>query len=72
MLCKNALVFTGRDGFVPGGFTVENGRFGRVFAGETAEDGEDLGGRKVIPGLVDMHIHGAAGADRAGSWPGGA
>ena len=71
MLCKNALVFTGRDGFVPGGFTVENGRFGRVFAGETAEDGEDLGGRKVIPGLVDMHIHGAAGADMADCDPEG-
>ena len=65
MLYKNALVFTGRDGFVPGGFTVENGRFGRVFAGEAPVGGEDLGGRKVIPGLVDMHIHGAAGADMA-------
>lgn len=65
MLYKNALVFTGRDGFIPGGFTVENGRFGRVFAGDTREPGTDLGGRKVLPGLVDMHIHGAAGADAA-------
>ena len=71
MLFKNALVFTEEKGFVRGGFTVAEGRFARVFAGETAEKGTDLGGRRVIPGLVDMHIHGAAGTDMADADPEG-
>ena len=71
MLFKNALVFTEEKGFVRGGFTVAEGRFARVFAGETAEKGTDLGGRRVIPGLVDIHIHGAAGADMADADPDG-
>ena len=61
MLYTNANVFT-PDGFVYGGFTVKNGRFLDVFAGGL-NGGVDLGGAAVIPGLVDAHTHGAAGAD---------
>ncbi len=61
MLYTNAEVFT-PAGFIRGGFTVEDGRFGEVFAGERA-GGVDLGGARVIPGLVDIHTHGAMGAD---------
>lgn len=61
MLYTNANVFTAA-GFVRGGFTVEDGRFGEVFAGDR-EGGTDLGGAYVIPGLVDIHTHGAAGVD---------
>ena len=42
MLYTNALVFQPGQGFVPGGFEVEEGRFVRVFAGERT-GGEDLG-----------------------------
>ena len=62
MLFRNALIFTPDRGFVPGGFTVENGRFDRVFSG-SGEGGADLHGAKVLPGLVDIHTHGAMGAD---------
>ena len=61
MLFANAHVFT-PSGFVYGGFLVENGRFARVFAGK-ADGGTDLHGAYVIPGLVDIHTHGAANAD---------
>ncbi|MBQ5406707.1 MAG: N-acetylglucosamine-6-phosphate deacetylase [Oscillospiraceae bacterium] len=61
MLYTNAKVFT-PAGFVPGGFRVEDGRFAEVFEGERLV-GEDLGGALVIPGLVDIHTHGAMGAD---------
>ncbi len=61
MLYTNAILFT-PAGFVRGGFAVEGGRFAEMFAGERS-GGVDLGGAMVIPGLVDIHTHGAAGAD---------
>lgn len=61
MLFTNANVFT-PAGFVHGGFVVEDGRFAEVFTG-ARDGGTDLGGTYVIPGLVDIHTHGAANAD---------
>lgn len=49
--------------FVRGGFTVEKGRFTEVFAGDAPGVGVDLQGARVIPGLVDIHVHGCGGAD---------
>ena len=70
MIFYNARVFL--DGrFVKGGFEVENGRFTRIFPNEEEAAAEarqsagarDLKGRKVIPGLVETHCHGALGSD---------
>ncbi len=62
MLFKNASLFL--DGrFVPGAFRVEEGRFAAIYDADPAEDGIDLGGAKVIPGLIDVHSHGNSGAD---------
>ena len=63
MLYKNAMVFTGEGRFVPGSFRVEDGRFQEVLDVVPSEEGVDLGGSLVIPGLVDLHTHGCAGAD---------
>ena len=51
----NAQVWRGH--FEPGTVAVENGR---IVAAEEPQAGDrciDLGGRRVIPGLVDVHVH---------------
>ena len=61
MRCENGWIFA--DGrFVRGGFSVENGRFAHVLE-DVPGPAEDLDGALVIPGLVDIHVHGCAGAD---------
>ena len=61
MLFSNARIFT-PAGYVPGGFRVEGGVFAALYPG-VREGGADLQGAKVLPGLVDIHIHGAVGED---------
>ncbi len=64
MIYRNAEVFV--DGaFRKCDFCVNNGRFAFVGDGQESrdEDARNLEGLKVIPGLVDVHIHGSMGAD---------
>lgn len=63
MLFKNACVFHSEGRFVLGGFRVENGRFTEIYDHIPEGEGLDLEGACVIPGLVDLHIHGNSGAD---------
>lgn len=61
MRYENGWIFA--DGrFARGGFSVENGRFAHVLE-DVPGPTEDLDGALVIPGLVDIHVHGCAGAD---------
>ena len=68
MLFTNALLFRPEGGFQPGSFRVRDGRFEDV-SGERnprpgiGEEATDLGGAKVIPGLMDIHTHGNSGVD---------
>ena len=62
MNVKNALVYTENFRFEKGSFSVENGRFVRVM-GEAAENAVDMEGKKIIPGLMDMHSHGNSDVD---------
>jgi N-acetylglucosamine-6-phosphate deacetylase len=60
MLFANALVYRDDYSFHHGDFAVENGRF---TAGGSCGEKIDLAGRWVIPGLIDIHVHGNSGAD---------
>lgn len=60
MKFKNAVIYGDDCQFRRGGFATENGLF-QSFA--DAPDAVDLGGAYVLPGLIDIHIHGAMGED---------
>ena len=63
MIIKNALVYTPDHTFVPGDLAI---RDGRIAAGTTPQPGEeviDAGGLYALPGLTDIHFHGAMGHD---------
>ncbi|NLU23315.1 MAG: N-acetylglucosamine-6-phosphate deacetylase [Clostridiales bacterium] len=63
MLYQNALLFTGDFRFIKGSFETENGKFTKVYEGVTSQNGVNLGGALVLPGLIDVHNHGNSGAD---------
>ena len=69
MLFANAIVFL-PEGYIYGGFRVENGIIAEILPG-LAKGDVDLEGARVLPGLVDIHIHGAAGADFSDGDPAG-
>ena len=63
MLYKNAYIFNENGQFQYGSFRVENDKFTEVLDTVPAEEGIDLEGAYVIPGLIDVHNHGNSGAD---------
>lgn len=67
MLIKNGLVFSDKNVFEPLSVIIDNGLITGILPGDavTEYSGEvlDASGCYVLPGLCDVHLHGAAGAD---------
>lgn len=62
LILKNAVIFDGEsEQLIEGGsIVIENDRIREVTAGDTLVDGAnviDVGGRFVMPGLLDIHFH---------------
>ena len=63
MIMKNGLVFQEDGTFCQKDLYVENGKFVATEAEVTDKTEFDASGLKIIPGLVDVHSHGAFGHD---------
>ncbi len=72
MIIKNAFLYTEDKTFAPGALRILDGRIREVCLTETerpqmeAENGEevvDAEGNYLIPGLIDLHMHGCRGCD---------
>lgn len=63
MFYKNARIYCDDFQFRVGAFEVTDGKFGLVLPEDVPQDAVDLQGKTVIPGLVEVHSHGAIGAD---------
>jgi N-acetylglucosamine-6-phosphate deacetylase len=55
-------------GVIDGGWVEhEAARIRAVGSGRPSADGEDLGGAWLLPGMIDLHVHGGGGFDVASS-----
>lgn len=68
MILKNATVFNGDFEKVKADVKIEGEHIAAV-GDFSSEDGLDLTGLTVMPGLIDMHIHGCGGADTGDATP---
>ena len=63
MIIQNALVYTPRHTFEKGSILIREGRIVPFGTPEEGEEVLDAEGLYALPGLVDIHFHGAMGKD---------
>ncbi len=68
MILKNADVFNGDFEKIRADVKIEGEKISKI-GDFSSEEGLDLTGFVVMPGLIDMHIHGCGGADTGDATP---
>ena len=68
MILKNAEVFNGDFEKIRADVKIDGEKISKI-GNFSSEDGLDLTGLVVMPGLFDMHIHGCGGADTGDATP---
>lgn len=68
MILKNAEVFNGDFEKIRADVKIDGEKISKI-GNFSSEDGLDLTGFVVMPGLIDMHIHGCGGADTGDATP---
>lgn len=68
MILKNAEVFNGDFEKIRADVKIDGEKISKI-GNLSSEDGLDLTGLVVMPGLIDMHIHGCGGADTGDATP---
>ena len=63
MIIKNAKIYTPRHTFEEGDLFIRDGRIVPFAQPEEGEEVVDAAGAYALPGLVDIHFHGAMGKD---------
>lgn len=66
MLLKGLEIYAGQGKIAKGYLVIENGKILKIGAGESHDDGEGYdfpSTYKLVPGRIDVHIHGANGSD---------
>ena len=63
MIIKNAKIYTSRHTFEEGDLFIRDGRIVPFAQPEEGEEVVDANGAYALPGLVDIHFHGAMGKD---------
>ena len=71
MIIRNALVFRGIRGFIPDTIYIDHGHFVSSESETSDKTVVDASGLRAIPGLVDIHSHGAIGCDFSDADPNG-
>jgi N-acetylglucosamine-6-phosphate deacetylase len=78
LLLHNARLFTPHSAGLPGWLLVENGIIRAIgfgdkpdFPREAAVPALDLGGQNLLPGFIDLHVHGALGHEVMDASPAG-
>ncbi|MGN0547344.1 MAG: N-acetylglucosamine-6-phosphate deacetylase, partial [Acutalibacteraceae bacterium] len=70
MIINNAIVYGADFCAAEADIEIENGKIKRV--GKIEESGEDFSGCVILPGFIDIHIHGCNMADATDGKPGSA
>lgn len=69
MIFKNAEILNESFNFVKGNLVTENGKIRKIEPVFDLPDAFDCTGLKILPGFIDIHIHGTSSADTCDATP---